>query len=251
MSAMRNILLTIAYDGTAYSGWQVQPNCPTIQGTIETQLARMTQKPSRLRAAGRTDAGVHAEGQLAAFHTDSRFSCADFMRGLNAMTPPTIEIRAAKEVPLEFNPRHDCAGKHYRYTIHNAREMPPLLRQRAHHIRAPLDLLAMAQAGQTLVGRHDFGAFRAADCERLTTIRTLYRCTVSKSDTLVLLDVEGTAFLKHMVRVIAGTLCDVGLGRRDPSHIVHLLNNPDRSQAGMTAPAHGLTLVEVLMSELP
>jgi tRNA pseudouridine38-40 synthase len=259
----RNFRFRLAYDGTAFSGWQIQPNAPTVQGALERALAELTQQPCRVRGAGRTDAGVHAEGQLANVICSTRLSCDRLLSGLNALTPDDIRVLGVEEVSLDFDARRDVSGKHYRYVICNAAHLPPLLRWRAYHVRRELDLAAMARAARQLVGTHDFSAFRAADCERETTHRTLYRCTVGKTlgETIargrgsggrsagaqLMIDVEGTAFLKNMVRIIAGTLIDVGLGRLDVGVIGRLLGSGDRRCAGPTAPARGLTLVEVFL----
>lgn len=244
---MRNLRLTIAYDGSAYAGWQIQPNAPTVQGAIEERLRAMTQAPTRLRAAGRTDAGVHAEGQVANFLTESTIPQRGFQRGLNALLPPDLAILAVDEVPLEFDARRCNRGKHYRYAIWNQRTPSPTLRGRSLHLHRPLDLVAMAEAARHLVGTHDFAGFRAADCERLTTVRTLYRVSVSGEGPLVTIDVEGTAFLRNMVRILAGTLLAVGQGDRAPDTIPALLAARDRTAAGVTLPAHGLTLVRVFL----
>ncbi|MCC6748044.1 MAG: tRNA pseudouridine(38-40) synthase TruA [Deltaproteobacteria bacterium] len=243
----RNLLLVVAYDGTDYAGWQYQPNRPTVQGAIEARLAELTRSFARLRVAGRTDAGVHAEGQLACVRTRSRISCEGLRRGLNALLPKDISIRDVREVGLDFNPRHHNQGKHYRYTIWRARELSMLHHRRSHHLFRPLDLVAMAQAGRLLVGTHDFAAFRAADCDRPTTVRTLFRCTVNDEGPLLHLDVEGTAFLKNMVRIVAGTLVDIGAGRMPVARIEELFASGDRTRAGATLPPHGLSMVRVLL----
>lgn len=245
---MRNILLTIAYDGSAYAGWQVQPNVPTVQEALEQCLLQISGVPCRLRASGRTDAGVHAEGQIANFFTESRLSAEDFARAINAVSPRDIAIREARQVPLSFDARRHNQGKHYRYTLDNARQCDLLWRGRAWHVRPTLDLNRMAEAARKLVGTHDFSAFRAADCDRETTQRTLYRCSVTSAGRRVMVDVEGTAFMKHMVRVITGTLVEVGLAKRRPDCIPELLQGGDRKQSGRTAPAHGLCLVEVFLT---
>jgi tRNA pseudouridine38-40 synthase len=241
----RNLRLLIAYDGSGFAGWQIQPSAPTVQGAIETALQQITQRPCRLRAAGRTDAGVHALGQVANTYTESPIGCDKLRGGLNALLREAITIREIDEVNAAFDARRDARGKHYRYAIHNARTIPPLLRRSVHHVHRPLQLQAMADAAARLVGQHDFAAFRAASCERETTVRTLYRCTVAAHGPAVHIDVEGTAFLKNMVRIIAGTLIEVGLGRRAPASIDALLAAGDRTQAGVTAPPQGLCLVEV------
>ncbi len=244
---MRNLRLTIAYDGGAYAGWQLQANAPTVQGAIEERLREMTRAHVRLRAAGRTDAGVHAEGQVASFLTESTIPLRGFQRGLNALLPADIAILSVEEAALDFDPRHGNLGKHYRYAIWNQRTPSPSLAGRSLHLHRALDLEAMARAARHLVGTHDFAGFRAADCERLTTVRTLYRLTIGSEGALVTIDVEGTAFLRNMVRILAGTLLAVGQGDRDPDSIPALLASRDRTAAGVTLPAHGLTLVRVFL----
>lgn len=243
---MRNLRLIVAYEGTRYAGWQIQPNAPTVQGAIETVLHQITQAPCRLRAAGRTDAGVHALGQVANFHTMTTISCEQLQRGLNGLLPSDVRIVSVDEVSLEFDARRDNAGKHYRYRIWNERIGAPHYRETTYHIRSRLDLATMVRAAQCFVGTHDFAAFRAADCERETTVRTLFRCSVSRHESLVAIDVEGTAFLKQMVRIIVGTLIEIALGRFPEERVVQLLHRGDRTHAGKTAPAQGLCLVAVL-----
>lgn len=242
---MRNIRLTIAYRGTAYSGWQIQPTAPTVQGEIEARLLQMTGAPCRLRAAGRTDAGVHATGQVANFRTESAIKPGAFHRGLNALLPADIAIQAVEEVGPDYDSRRHNQGKHYRYRIWNRRVPSPRHRETCWHLHRPLALEPMAAAARLLVGTHDFAAFRAASCERETTVRTLFRCTVAAEPPLVRIDVEGTAFLRNMVRIIAGTLVEVGRGQREPSSVAALLADGQRPMAGVTAPPEGLTLVRV------
>lgn len=246
-SSSRNLRFVIAYQGTAYHGWQIQPSAPTVQGTIEDRLQQMTNRPCRLRAAGRTDAGVHALGQVANLRTNSELSLRSLFRGLNALLPDDISIRSVEEVPIEFDSRRGNQGKHYRYSIWNRREPSPGLVATTYHLHRPLDTLAMAKAAQLLVGIHDFASFRSASCDRETTIRTLYRSTVSCRGGLIQIDVEGTAFLKNMVRIIAGTLIEVGRGQRPPASIPELLQARDRTRAGLTAPALGLCLMRVFL----
>lgn len=244
---MRNLRLVIAYQGTHYAGWQIQPVSPTVQGVIEDRLRQLTQQPSRLRAAGRTDAGVHAMGQVANFRTESSHGLRTFFRGLNALLPHDISILSVEEVPLEFDSRRHNRGKHYRYSVWNRRSLSPFHVHTTYHLHRPLDTDAMARASRALVGTHDFAAFRSADCERETTVRTLYRCSVTREEDLIHIDVEGTAFLRNMVRIIAGTLLEVGQGTRSAESLPALLRGGDRVQAGMTLPPEGLCLVRVLL----
>ena len=244
---MRNLRLVLAYQGTAYAGWQIQPNAPTVQGVVEERLRQLTQRPTRLRVAGRTDAGVHATGQMANFLTESSLAPRVFLRGLNALLPPDISVRSVEEVPLDFDSRRHNLGKHYRYSIWTARIASVEQRPRSYHLHRPLDLVAMATAARHFVGTHDFSACRAADCECKTTTRTLYRCSVSRDGALAQIDIEGTAFLKNMVRIIAGTLVEVGRGERAADSMPELLRSGHRPAAGMTLPPHGLCLVRVFL----
>jgi tRNA pseudouridine38-40 synthase len=244
---MRNLRFVIAYRGAGYNGWQVQPGVPTVQGTIESRLEQMTERPCRLRAAGRTDAGVHAAGQVANWLTPSTLSTMAFFRGLNALLPDDISVLSVTEVPLDFDARRHNQGKAYRYSIWNSPAPNPRLAPVSFHAHRPLDLQAMAAAARHFVGTHDFAAFRAASCERETTVRTVFRCTLSQEGSLIQIDVEGTAFLKNMVRIMVGTLIEVGRAKREAASLLGLLQEPDRSQAGMTAPAHGLTLRRVFL----
>lgn len=247
---MRNIRLVIAYHGAGYSGWQIQPNVPTVQGAIEKRVMAITCAHTRVRGAGRTDAGVHAAGQVANFYTESTVSTKAFFRGLNSLLPTDISIRSVEEVPLEFDARRFNRGKHYRYSIWNAPSRQPMITRYAWHRYAPLDDGAMAKAAQHLVGEHDFNAYRAADCDRNHAVRHLWRVDVTRHPNQVWIDVEGTAFLKQMVRNIVGSLVNVGSGKKPPEWIAEVLASRDRSNAGPTAPARGLCLEHVYFPEL-
>ena len=242
---MRNIKLTIEYDGTNYCGWQVQPNGVTVQEVMETALARMLGGPARLTSSGRTDAGVHARGMVACFTTEKGLPLQAFREGLNTLLPPDIAVRAAEEAPLSFNPRADALGKHYRYTILLDRLRAPLSRTFAWRLGGGLDLAAMRAACGAFVGEHDFAAFRASNCAAKTTVRTIRSFDVVEDGPLVRLDVRGSGFLKHMVRIMTGTLVEVGQGKRPPEDVGRLLAEGDRRVAGMTAPPHGLCLIKV------
>jgi tRNA pseudouridine38-40 synthase len=242
----RNIKLVIEYDGAGYVGWQRQANGISVQERLEGALAIVTQAPVVLRCAGRTDAGVHARGQVANFFTHSQVPLRAFVRGANGLVPRDIAVVSAEEMPLEFDARRSARRKRYRYSVWNRPVRSPAESTTSWHIRAPLDLDKMARAAAQLVGRHDFGAFRAADCERLTTVRVVHECTVGRVGSLVTIDIVATAFLKNMVRIVAGTLVEIGRGVRAANAIERALVTFDREECGVTAPPHGLTLVEVV-----
>jgi tRNA pseudouridine38-40 synthase len=235
----------IAYDGTDFVGWQRQENGPSVQAAIEDALKEMTGVPTFVRGAGRTDAGVHAQGQVGHFDTDATIPMHGFRRGLNAILPRAIAVTSCEEAPAGFDARFSARRKLYRYRIWNADSRDPLSDRYGWHIPRPLDASAMQEAARGLVGRHDFSSFRAADCERRTTERTLHRLAVERQGDLVTIEAEGDAFLKNMVRILTGTLVEAGHGKRSPAEVAALLDLRDRTRAGVTAPAHGLTLVRV------
>lgn len=243
---MRRLRLTIAYEGGNYVGWQRQKTGPSVQAAIEDALFAMTQEKQPLRGASRTDAGVHAEGQVAHFDTEKTIATYGFFRGLNTMLPPDIRIMDVCEVPPTFDSRLSNIGKLYRYRLYRERVALPGDARIAWLLNHRIDLQAMRLAARHFAGTHDFAAFRAADCERLTTVRVVRRVDVVGHGKRIAIDVEGEGFLKNMVRIMVGSLVDVGLGKATPEHIAHLLQTGDRTQAGPTAPAHGLTLVKVL-----
>jgi len=248
---MRKIRLTIEYDGTGYSGWQRQPNGLAVQQVIEDALFQLLGEKVDLRSSGRTDAGVHALGMPAAFWTSSNLPLKAFVDGTNRFLPPDIAIREAIEVPAGFKPISDALAKHYRYTILTSAVRSPLRRSHMWHIREELDLKAMQEGAAELVGHHDFSAFRASNCAAKTTIRRIDSVNVTLNGDTIAIDVIGGGFLKNMVRVIAGTLVDIGRHRFPPAHIAWLLQNGDRKKAGITAPACGLCLIEVYYPENP
>jgi tRNA pseudouridine38-40 synthase len=242
---MRNIKLTIEYDGANYVGWQVQPNGISVQQVLEEALAKILKEPARLTSSGRTDSGVHAKGMVAAFRTDLNIPLKAFRDGINSILPYDVAVHEAVEMPQEFHPRMDALGKHYRYTILNTKLRSPLKRSISWHIKNELDLEAMRKAARHFLGEKDFAAFRAANCCAKTTVRRIDSMEITRDCEFVFIDVKGSGFLRNMVRVIAGTLVDVGRRIMMPDDIPGLLEGCDRRKSGVTAPPQGLCLVEV------
>jgi tRNA pseudouridine38-40 synthase len=240
-----NIKLIVEYDGTNYHGWQIQPNGDTIQSMLERALSVFCAAPIRITGSGRTDAGVHALGQVANFHTGKPVDRHRLLRGLNALTPADITIKDAVVVADAFDARRAARARIYRYQILNRPTPSPFYRNRAWHLHEPLDIEAMRAAIPCLLGEHDFSSFRAAGCDAEHPVRTVYQTSLEKHGDLVVYTIEATAFLRHMVRNIVGTLADVGHGTRTAESFAEVLAARDRTRAGITAPAHGLFLVEV------
>jgi tRNA pseudouridine38-40 synthase len=251
LSGSRTIKLIVEYDGTAYGGWQRQSNAPSIQQALEDTLIEMTKEAElHVIGAGRTDAGVHALGQAVTFVTGSRIPTYGFLRGLNTLLPADISVRSVEEKAPDFDARRSAEGKHYRYRILNQPPRSALRDRYVWHIPAPpLDVARMHAAAAPLRGKQDFASFRAADCERRTTVRELHRLDVTRVGDEIVVDVEGTAFLKNMVRIIVGTLCGAGRGELSPEDMAAIRDARDRTRAGMTAPPHGLYLVEVFYEQ--
>ena len=246
MPGVRNFKIIIEYDGSQYCGWQRQNNDPTIQETIEKALMKMTDQKISVIGSGRTDAGVHAYGQVANFKCDTRLSAGDFLGGLNSLTPEDIVIAACEEVPDEFHARFCATSKIYQYCILNRSNPAAIMRQYAWHIRKALDLDAMRTALPHLIGSHDFKAFEGAGSPRAHTIRKVYEVDLRKeNDGYVVFEIEADGFLRYMVRNIVGTLVQVGLGKITPEDVKHILEIKDRTLAPATAPAHGLFLKTV------
>lgn len=245
----RTIRMVLAYDGTRFVGWQKQRNGLSVQEVLEQALAALTGEVIVAHASGRTDAGVHALGQVVSFLTHSTLSLHAFVHGTNAHLPADVVVHHAEEVDAAFHARFSARGKQYQYQIWNAPTLAPLHRFTHWHLRNSLDTEAMQQAGLLLVGKHDFGAFRASDCTRRDTVRTIHRVEVSAKafahGKTVHITLEGDGFLKNMVRIITGTLVQVGQHKRLPTSLEPLLRSGDRTQAGPTAPPHGLVLCEV------
>ncbi|WP_129128358.1 tRNA pseudouridine(38-40) synthase TruA [Geomonas oryzae] len=242
---MRNIKLIIEYDGTAYAGWQVQPNGLTIQEVMEKALAQMLGERTTLHASGRTDAGVHARGMVACFKTERTMPLRAFREGLNSLLPSDIAVREAAEVPLDFHPRFDAQAKHYRYTMLLDDLRSPLARHTAWRVKGKLDVEAMRAACKVFVGEHDFAAFRGSNCAAKTTVRRIYSMELVQDGRLLHLDINGSGFLKNMVRIITGTLIEVGQGRLSVADVARLLKGGNRQHAGMTVPPQGLCLMQV------
>jgi tRNA pseudouridine38-40 synthase len=240
------VKLVIEYDGTRYVGWQVQPNGPSIQAEVERALATLRKAPVRVTASGRTDAGVHALGQVVSFPEERPLPAEAYWKGMNALLPADIAVRSAGFAPDGFDARRSARGKRYRYRIENGPTRAPLTRLVAWQHFRPLDVAAMRAGAAHLLGRHDFAAFQAADCQCEHAVRELRRLdVVGEPGGRIELVVEATAFVKHMVRNLVGTLVEVGLGKRTPASVEALLASGDRTKAGPTAPPQGLCLEEV------
>jgi tRNA pseudouridine38-40 synthase len=243
----RRVKLAVAYAGTAYAGWQVQPNGTTVQSAMEEVLARILQEPVRVRAAGRTDAGVHAREQVVDFADAGAQDLETIVHGGNALLPPDIRILSAEEVPETFDAMRHATEKEYRYFLYISPVDSPFLSRYAWHIEKPLDLVAVRQGLSHLVGEHDFTSFRAQGCTAKSPIRTIFRAEVAKHDVpgLFSIDVAGAGFLRHMVRNIVGTVVNAGKGKHSAGHVGEILRARDRSAAGVNAPPHGLFLWRV------
>lgn len=240
-----NIKLVVEYDGTRYHGWQTQPNLETVQETLERAVSTFLTTPTKITGSGRTDAGVHALGQVVNFHCEQDHTAHRIRRALNALTPPDITIKEVELVMDEFDARRDGRCRVYEYLILNRPTASPFYLNRALHVHDVLDVAAMQCAAGSLVGKHDFSSFRAAGCDALTPIREVYQVSLEQRGELLVFRIEATAFLRHMVRNIVGTLLELGRGARTAENFSNLLASRDRTQAGSTAPPHGLYLVEV------
>ena len=255
---MRNIKLTLAYDGTDFSGWQTQPGQPTIQGTLTDVLERLTQRRPTIYGAGRTDAGVHATGQVANFKTESSLGASDFQRALNALLPLSIRVLDSQETAEHFHARWHAVAKTYRYRIFRGQVVPPFLWRYVHHDSHPLDFAAMAEAAGYFEGEHDFTTFAAStgseevDRER-SPVRVIYSSQIVRRvvpDSLAECEeweyvVRGRSFLRYMVRKMVGTLVEVGRGRLRPTDVPALLGSRDNSKSGATMPPQGLCMIQV------
>ncbi|NJN15988.1 MAG: tRNA pseudouridine(38-40) synthase TruA [Oscillochloris sp.] len=247
---MRNIALRLAYDGTDFVGSQWQNQGRSVQGALEEAWQGLTQEQRRLLLAGRTDAGVHAQGQVANVRTETQHDLTTIRRGLNALLPEDVAIQAVCEVDREFHSRYSAIRREYRYLIDNAPAPLPFLRNLALRVEQPLDTGAMAAALPLLEGTHDFAAFTVNSPEQKSTVRTVYQARLGSIELfgrqLIAIDLAANAFLQHMVRVIIGTVLKVGRGKMKPDQMSDVLASCDRRAAGPTSAAHGLNLIEVI-----
>ncbi len=249
---MRYFKLTIAYDGTDFHGWQIQANKPTVQGEIVSVLCRLTQENVQLHGAGRTDAGVHALGQVASFRTQSPLCAGEFQRALNALLPPTIRIVGAEETGPDFSARWSAKGKVYRYRLYRGKVAPPMLWRYVLHYPFPLDEEAMKDAAARFIGVHDFSSFAASsgseeDDKERNMEREIFASEVKRTEDgeELWFTVHGRSFLRYMVRKMVGTLLEIGRGKLAPGDIERLYELKDRSKSGPTAPPQGLFMVRV------
>jgi len=242
---MRRIRLIIEYDGTNYVGWQTQPNGTAVQALIEKALQKITGETIALHGSGRTDSGVHAMAQVAHFDTGVRMAADKFAFALNTMLPRDIRILWSEECSSDFHARFNAKDKQYRYTVQLGPHSRAFTRNTALHLHHEPDLAAMQKAAADVIGEHDFRAFMSAGVTMENTVRTVYRSSWTQEGRLLHYDVAGNGFLYNMVRILVGTMLEIGSGKRDADTILRALESHDRSDAGATAPAHGLTLYRV------
>lgn len=242
---MRNIKLVIEYDGKSFNGWQKQPNKLNIQGEIEKAIEEITGEKIDLIASGRTDAGVHSLGQVANFKTNSTIDVEKIPYAINSKLKKSIVIKSAEEVPERFHSRYSVHSKTYRYTINNSKFGTALYRDMEYHFPIDLDEKKMQKAAKFFEGEHDFKAFKASGTSSKSSVRTIYKATVERKEDRVIIELTGNGFLYNMVRIIAGTLIDVGIGKIKPEEVKEIIEKKERKNAGKTLPARGLCLLEV------
>ncbi|OQY25766.1 MAG: tRNA pseudouridine(38-40) synthase TruA [Desulfobacteraceae bacterium 4572_35.2] len=242
---MTRICLTIEYDGTRYGGWQIQPNADTIQECVEKALEKVIGSHVRVYSSGRTDAGVHSVGMRAHFDTGTLLPLSAYREGVNRFLAADVAIRSAEVVDEHFHARFDAVGKWYQYKVYRGKIRSPLQRNTAWHVPLKLDIESIVEAATFFVGRHDFSAFRSSSCVAKTATREIYAFDVIEQGDFLIFNVKGSGFLKNMVRVLVGTLVDVGSGQFDTKSIQNLLECGERKKAGRTAPACGLCLMDV------
>jgi len=242
---MRTILLNVEYEGTAYAGWQSQINGLAVQDVVESALAQILKEKVRIHSSGRTDAGVHARSMPAHFRTESTIPLTAFREGANRFLPSDVVIREVREMPENFHARYSAKGKWYRYTIYIGDMRSPLASRTAWHLRGSLDLDLLRSAAELMIGKHDFHAFRTSGCVAQTSIRDIFQIDLTADRDLIYVDVKGSGFLRNMVRIMVGTMVEVGQGKRPATDIRKILLGEDDVICGPTAPAHGLCLQEV------
>ena len=242
---MRNIKLVIEYDGSGFNGWQKQPNKLNIQGEIEAVLENITKEKVELIASGRTDAGVHALGQVANFKTNSKIPIEKIPIAINSQVKNSIRIKNAEEVDERFHSRYNCKKKTYRYIIDNSKYGSSIYRNLTYHIPTKLNVEKMKKAIKYFEGQHDFKAFRSSGTSSKSSVRTIYNAETKQKEQYIVIELTGNGFLYNMVRIISGTLVDVGLGKTKPEDIPNIIEEKDRQKAGKTLPPQGLFLVKV------
>lgn len=246
---MKRVMLTVAYDGTDYHGWQLQPNVTTIESVLNGALSTLLREEIKVIGASRTDTGVHALGNIAVFDTEARMPAEKISYALNQRLPQDIRIQASQEVPRDFHPRRQESRKTYEYKIYNSAFPMPVYRLYAHFTYVPLDVGQMQRAADYLIGEHDFKSFCSTATAAESTVRTIYEIKVDRLGQMITIQVTGSGFLYNMVRIIAGTLIEVGRGNLKPRQMEDILMARDRMQAGPTAPACGLTLIRYEFQE--
>lgn len=242
---MRNIKIIIEFDGTDYCGWQIQPNALSVQEKIEKALEKLTKEKSKINSSGRTDRGVHALNMVANFLTNSKIPAEKFALALNSVLPKDIVIKDSREVDGGFHARYSAKGKKYRYVILNSKHPSALYRNRSCHIKAELNHFKMIEAAKYFIGTHNFRAFSATGTNVKNFTREIYQLDIIKNDEFIYIEIAGNGFLYNMVRIIAGTLIDVGREKIEPSQIKYIIASKDRKKASKTVPPQGLYLCEV------
>lgn len=243
---MRNIKLIIEYDGKGFNGWQKQPNKLNIQGEIEKAIGEITGEEIELIASGRTDSGVHSLGQTANFKTNSSIDIEKFPIAINSKLKQSIVIKSAEEVEERFHSRYSVKSKKYRYTINNSKYGSAIYRDFEYHFPIKLNVEDMKKAAKEFEGEHDFKAFKASGTSSKSSVRTIYKAEVFEDNDRIYIELTGSGFLYNMVRIISGTLLDVGIGKIKPEEIANIIESKERARAGKTLPARGLCLVEVM-----
>lgn len=241
---MRNLKITLQYNGKNYCGWQRQPNSPGIQGTVENAIYEITKEKVKVTASGRTDAGVHALGQVANFKTETNIPASRIPDALNAKLPKDISVISCEEVDMDFHARYNACGKTYRYLIYNRPYRSPLYKNLAYHVKYDLDWDKIRLEAKYLIGTHDFVGFMSSGSSVKDTVRTIYDIKIEEHEGITSIEISGNGFLYNMVRIIVGTLVDIGRGRIK-HNMEEIINSKSRSMCGHTAPAHGLFLKKV------